>query len=377
MWPFGLDNNPIINSVFRFLVDILTLTYLVWIKVIQALLLKDLIYRNILFTNLLVALFPLLHDYLSTSWLGARGLIRVSATWNVFADHLESLSGLRVSGFDVLRLVTRSPRTCAGFLVCGIHRIIHFAILVVDSSVEPICATADGVWVSDFGRLLMFWLLALFLTTYISRCQSGSWGFLALRIGIFARQFHTLNSKLRLIIGSTDWITSRFTHILIITNFWIAPVDFLLQLLLPSNICRPYALRLVKRNRHLNYLISWLSPFLNALLLLGHTCSLPKTLFLHTKSKGIFFVRAALVCSHQIVDDHTVILLDLLNLRILVLYGKRSLNNRRLTPFKRCQTVHLLDLLFTQNLWMLICQRQGAILMLVALCQYLILLLML
>lgn len=67
MCPFGLDNNPIINSVFRFLVDILTLTYLVWIKVIQALLLKDLINRNILFTNLLVALFPLLHDYLSTS----------------------------------------------------------------------------------------------------------------------------------------------------------------------------------------------------------------------------------------------------------------------------------------------------------------------
>ena len=328
-----------------------------------------------------MALFSLLHDYLATSWLGARGLIRVSTTWNVFSDHLESLSWLRVSSFYVLRLVTRSPRTCAGFLVRsigGIHGIIHFAILVVDSSVESISATADGVWVSGFGRLLMFWLLALFLTSHISRCQSGSWRFLALRIGIFASQFHTLNTELCLIIGGTDWITSRFTHILIINNFGIAPVDFLLYLLLPSNIGRPYTLRLVKCNRHLNYLISWLSPFLNALLLLSHTCPLPKTLFLHTKSKWVFFVRAAtLVCSHQIVDDHTVILLDLLNLCILVLYSKRSLNNGRLTPFKRCQTVHLLDLLFTQNLWVLICQRQWAILMLVALCHDLILLLML
>ena len=65
--------------------------------------------------------------------------------------------------------------------------------------------------------------------------------------------------------------------------------------------------------------------------------------------------------------------MDLLNFGILVLDGKRSLNNRRLTTFKRCQTIHLLNLLFAQNLRMLIGQRHRTVLMLVIFVQMLVL----
>jgi len=68
---------------------------------------------------------------------------------------------------------------------------------------------------------------------------------------------------------------------------------------------------------------------------------------------------------------------DLLNLCVLMLNSKRRLlNNCGLIAFKRCQTIHLLYLLFAQNLWMLISQRQWAILLLITLCQHLILLML-
>lgn len=85
---FGLNNNAIvINSVF-YLLDILPFTNLIRIKVIQTLLLKDLVDGNILLPNLLVTLFSLLNDNLAATWFGACGLIWVSIILNIFSDHL-------------------------------------------------------------------------------------------------------------------------------------------------------------------------------------------------------------------------------------------------------------------------------------------------
>lgn len=96
---------------------------------------------------------------------------------------------------------------------------------------------------------------------------------------------------------------------------------------------------------------------MDALVLLSHPSSLPETLFFHTKSQWVFFVRTLALICHQIIDDHAVIVVDRLNFGVLVLNSERCLYDGRLATFKRSQTIHLLDLLFAQNLRMLIGQR--------------------